>query len=95
MERQAGLDASLMFMCPVALPLQAKGPLAAFLSLSSVMAGSGALVGLCPSTLLGSGVGDGRCGACQLMCPSACRGKVAVCTHCQGTGTSWHHHNGT
>lgn len=45
MERQAGPDASLMFMCLVALPLQAKGPLQAFLSPSFVMAGFGALVG--------------------------------------------------
>ena len=56
MERQAGLDASLMFMCPAALPLQAKGTMTAFLSPCSVMVGSGALVGLCLSTLLGIGV---------------------------------------
>ena len=54
MEGQAGPDASLMCMCRLALPLQTKGPLAAFLSPSSVMVGSGALVGACPSSLLGS-----------------------------------------
>ena len=53
MEAQAGPDASLMCMCRLAVPLQAKGPLAAFLSPSSVMAGSGAVVGACPSSLLG------------------------------------------